>query len=874
MTPIEQSSLPRPSPSIRNRFLLTVAIVAPLLLGVLLGGPIVVRSLLDRVESDGVARRVKRARLHFAEQTELKRTEAMEYASGPLNWSFLERPDDPVAARRAREHLLERVPARSGDEAIGLWNRQRRPLLQWADSGTSGDLGVVDDALFSRLDREGALGGYAWTPAGLMIVGGAVVTPEPGHRDGAPYNGYLVVVEPVASKLLDHLSFELQNGLAIAPRGGSAPGGTPRTRKSKAGDSLYAAFEIPSLRGDVAAVAELGVSRVLVTRLIYVGDLVFIIAALAGGVGLVVAWQAIQRLLLRPIRQVAATLQEMERSGRLTLLEAAAPYHEWEAVSSVFNSAVEALRRTERARQAADQRAAAVVEASPAAIIGLDLEGRVTVWSPGAQRMFGFEATEVMGKPLPVVPPETAGTQAEMIYFLRQGRAPVTQQTLALRRNGNRLHVHVSAAPIRGNDAAPIGWVAIYTDMSELVRGNAERESLELQLRQMQKMEAIGSLAGGIAHDFNNLMAAVLMAASQLRWEMRDTPAAGQAVDTIERVSRRAVELTRGLLRVVRGGPREHRPFSVADTLDHLQRLCARTFGQGIRVELRMTPDLPLLKGDQGGIEQALLNLCINARDAMPQGGVLRLEAELRVLDAAAAAKIPQAAPGGYVVLTVSDTGLGMAPEVRARMFEPFFTTKAQGQGTGLGLSIVSGVVDAHGGAITMDTGPGEGTSISLFLPVEPGPGPTTADTLQPAAPRGSETILVVDDEGDLRTLVRRALEGFGYRVLTAENGRAGVAMLEEHADEVDLVLLDVMMPDMGGAEALRRMRALRPTLRVLVISGHQDGTSRREIGECGLEGFLGKPFVMDELAAAVREALDREQPVSGAGVLPRSQAW
>jgi signal transduction histidine kinase/ActR/RegA family two-component response regulator len=371
-----------------------------------------------------------------------------------------------------------------------------------------------------------------------------------------------------------------------------------------------------------------------------------------------------------------------------------------------------------------------------------------------------------------------------------------------------------------------------------------------------QKLEAIGALAGGVAHDFNNLLGAILVAVSSLREELGDT--VSESVETISQAGRRAAELTQQLLQFARRGSPLSRPVAPASVVASVERLCRRTFDPRVRIKVEVEQSAPTILGDPGQLEHALLNLCINARDAMPDGGTLRL-AVRRVTPAEAA--LHGLEPLEHVALSVTDTGTGIPPEIRDRLFEPFFTTKGAGRGTGLGLAIVYGTAKAHGGTVAVESEVGRGTRFDLYLPADGSPVAEAAATAPAiAAPTGRATILVVDDEAGLRSAVTRGLRRLGYHVHEGTDGRDGLRTFQQHADEIDAVLLDLTMPEIGGTEVFRRVREIRPNLPVIVTSGYAAGNELDELLAHGAT-FLPKPFELADMARAVADALGGRRP-------------
>jgi len=386
-----------------------------------------------------------------------------------------------------------------------------------------------------------------------------------------------------------------------------------------------------------------------------------------------------------------------------------------------------------------------------------------------------------------------------------------------------------------------------------------ERHLLEQQLRQSQKMEAVGRLAGGVAHDFNNLLM-VIKGHTELL--LNNLPSADQAkrkIEQIERAADRASSLTRQLLAFSRMQVLQPRVMNLNDVVEDMGKLLPRLIGEDIELVIRTAPDLGAIRADAGQMEQVIMNLAVNARDAMPGGGKLLIETSNTDLDSTYNDVHPIVRQGRYVLLAVSDNGIGMDAETQARIFEPFFTTKEQGKGTGLGLATVYGVVKQSGGFIWVYSELRRGTSFKIYLPRidQPLDQPGTALTVSDA-PRGTETILLAEDEQDVREVAREFLESGGYTVLEAKDGTEAVGLVEKHQGDIDLLITDMVMPGITGQELALRLREIRPNLRMLYMSGYSDGAALNSALSDSSVRLLTKPFSRSALLRAVKELLKR----------------
>jgi len=410
-------------------------------------------------------------------------------------------------------------------------------------------------------------------------------------------------------------------------------------------------------------------------------------------------------------------------------------------------------------------------------------------------------------------------------------------------REGDRtVHIYNVVTPIR-QDGVVRGIMGMNMDITD-------RKNLEQQLLQSQKLESLGTLAGGIAHDFNNILGIIMGHAALLGEVSQDPPRLARSTGAIEKAAKRGAALVRQILTFARKANVAFEQVNLNDIATELGRMIEETFPRTIAITLALSPDLPPVRGDRTQLHQTLLNLCVNARDAMPSGGSLTVATE-RV-------RREGAEQGWYARLTVADTGSGMDEQTKGRIFEPFFTTKEPGRGTGLGLSVVYGIVHSHRGLIAVESAPGKGTRFVLDFPI-----PASAAAEQDAAREadharhgGTETLMVVEDEELLSELLKASLEALGYTVVVAGNGDQALGMYESVGEEIDLVISDLGLPGMSGRELYEKIRAIRKDARVIIATGYIDPETRTELLNLGACGFIQKPYLPDEVARAVREAL------------------
>lgn len=484
-------------------------------------------------------------------------------------------------------------------------------------------------------------------------------------------------------------------------------------------------------------------------------------------------------------------------------------------------------------------------------ILVTDDKGRITQLNPAMEEMLGTRLEALRGRDARSSLRFLDGERGELLDFDPIGRviatrAPVAQPagTWLQRADGTAVLVAENAAPILDDQQQVIGAVAVLRDITE-------QEALAEQLRQSQKMDAIGQLAGGVAHDFNNMLGGIMGAAEVLEEELGPDHGSLSLVTMITDATRRAADLTGKLLAFSRKRGVLSTAIEIHAIIDEALALFERTIDRRIALTREFHPEPLVVVGDPQQIQNAVLNLAINARDAMPDGGDLVVTTARVPLDATWCDTSPfDLEPGQYVRISVRDTGEGISAELQQRIFEPFFTTKGEHRGTGLGLAAVYGTMASHHGACALQSEPGAGTRFELYFPLADESAVRTAPDPEPVEP-GSGCVLVVDDEEMIRTTAKMILTAQGYEVLLAGDGQEGVDAFRRHADRISVVVLDVVMPRMSGRDAFRAMREIDPDVRVILASGFV----RDRIDDEGLAGFIGKPFSRHELLSTVQDA-------------------
>jgi hypothetical protein len=518
-------------------------------------------------------------------------------------------------------------------------------------------------------------------------------------------------------------------------------------------------------------------------------------------------------------------------------------------VARQLASAVE-IKRNELALRQSEARYRSLVQSSVYGIYRCSLEGRFLDVNPAVIAMLGYESAEEV---LLLDPEKQVFAQAEeharlFEEFRRTGRLD-GMEVKWRRKDGSAIMVRISGRAASSADEPADVLEAIAEDVTD-------RRLLEDQFRQAQKMEAVGRLAGGVAHDFNNLLMVISGYAEVILSKLDANHPLLEKGRAIQQAADRATTLTRQLLAFSRKQLLELKVVDVNTIVADMERLLRPLIGENIELVAELAPDAGHTRADAGQLEQVLMNLVVNAKDAMPYGGTLTVHTQKVMVDDDHRRGPTFIRPGAYVLLSVRDTGMGMDKETQSRIFEPFFTTKELGKGTGLGLSTVYGIVKQSGGYVLVQSEVGQGSTFQIYLPrVEPAAEDHPAPALR-AACGGSETVLLVEDEESVRQLVRDTLAGNGYRVIEAENGEAGLAVAAKHDAAIDLIITDVVMPGMGGREMVKQLTQVRPAAKVLYLSGYTEDAVISEGTAESSTAFLQKPFTLQNLSRKVREVL------------------
>jgi two-component system, cell cycle sensor histidine kinase and response regulator CckA len=511
-------------------------------------------------------------------------------------------------------------------------------------------------------------------------------------------------------------------------------------------------------------------------------------------------------------------------------------------------------KRAEREREEAEARVreqAALLNKARDAILVIDTSGNITFWNAGAERLYGWSPDEAIQRINALALSKFDETKHQEALRTTLGQEEWHGELTQTTKEGRSLFVESRWSLIRDNDNKPKSILIINTDITE-------RKKLEAQFLRSQRLESIGTLAGGIAHDLNNVLTPILVSLKLLREMKGETP--GEILDTLETSAHRGASIVQQVLSFARGVEGEKALLQVKHPLNEVLRIAKDVFPRTLEIRLHFDPELWPVNGDTTQLHQVFMNLVVNARDAMPNGGRLTVEAKNTEIDENYSRMQSEAKPGSYVVVSVADTGVGIAPAVLPKIFEPFFTTKAIGKGTGLGLSTTAGIVRSHGGFVTVYSELGKGSCFKIYLPAAETKAQAKRDSaVETKLPQGKgELIMVVDDEAAIREIIKVTLENNGYRVLTANDGTEAVASFATQKKKPPVVMVDLMMPFMDGMATIRALQKLDPTTRFIGISGLMDQARIGQLNEIGGVTFIAKPFTTEQVLEVLTGVLHR----------------
>ncbi|MEO7426423.1 MAG: PAS domain S-box protein [Fibrobacteria bacterium] len=518
-----------------------------------------------------------------------------------------------------------------------------------------------------------------------------------------------------------------------------------------------------------------------------------------------------------------------------------------------LQTALQAELKQRRLHEQESQQYSAIVRTSSDAIISKDLNSIVTSWNKGAEAIFGYSTEEMIGKSITLlIPANLQDEEGIILARIRNGETIKHYETVRQRKDGKLIQISLTISPIKDSAGNIVGASKIARDITDI-------KSTEEQLRQSQKMEAIGRLAGGIAHDFNNLLTSINGFTDMALAEVGKESEVADYLSEVKKSGERAAALTQQLLAYSRKQILSPKITNLNEVVTDMDRMLRRVIGEDVTIRTTLHPNLGTVRVDPTQVQQIIVNLAINARDAMPGGGTLALETANVFTDANSMSHHFDAPPGPFVRLSVRDTGTGMSPEVKARIFEPFFTTKPIGQGTGLGLSSVYGIVKQSGGGITFESEPGIGTTFNVFFPLVDSKERTADTGLAPAIPPlpSKGTVLLAEDEGAVRKFLASTLRRSGYKVLEAPDGAIALET-GRHAEKLDLLLTDVVMPGLNGGKLAEELKSIHPGIKILFVSGYTKDIISTGVMEGDKDAaFIQKPFSKEDILGKIAQLMN-----------------
>ena len=526
--------------------------------------------------------------------------------------------------------------------------------------------------------------------------------------------------------------------------------------------------------------------------------------------------------------------------------------------TSHYNYMFNKRRQADKALQASEEKYRAIVEGLEEGYFEIDLDQNLTFFNDPLCKILGYSRNELSGENARSFTSPATMRKMDQIYSrLQKTGEPIRVTDYdAISKTGASIALELTASLLRNSSGAPIGFRGVLRDVSERKEAEAKNRKLEIQVRQAQKMESIGTLAGGIAHDFNNILMGIQGNASLMGLKTEPGHPNYEKIKNIEMYVQSGTELTRQLLGFARRGKYHAIATDVNDVINKSATMFGRTKKE-IQIKMDLATDIWTVEVDRGQIDQALLNLYVNAWQAMPHGGDLYLKTENVVLDAEFVNSKPyKVDPGDYIKITVTETGIGIDMETRERIFEPFFTTKEMGRGTGLGLASVYGVIKNHGGYINVYSEIDQGTTFTIYLPASRKKIEKQIEKTVATLALGTGTILLIDDEEMIIKVGKELLQELGYDVLSARSGQEAMELYEKNADKIDLVIMDMIMPGMGGGETFDRLKKINPDIKVLLSSGYSINGQASKILERGCDGFIQKPFNLIQLSDKISQII------------------
>lgn len=591
----------------------------------------------------------------------------------------------------------------------------------------------------------------------------------------------------------------------------------------------------------------------VIIRALLVGTVLFICIFIP-------VWFLLNRMLIAPIDQLITTTSDIAE-GDLSREIKAGNTREFMNLSASLQHMRDSLRKNITDIEQKDEKIRALIACSPVALFSIDENQNVVIWTSSAERLLGWSSQEVLQKPLPAVPEDEKERFLTMCDEVLQGKVVKGLELKQLKKDGSLFDASLSCAPIKEGDGEIVGIMGALLDISDRIAKELEHQSVQEQLVQAQKMESIGRLAGGVAHDYNNMLS-VILGFAELTYNTLapGDPNAGNLQEII-RAAVKSADITKKLLAFARKETITPEVLDLNLQIDSTLKMLRRLIGEDIELQWKPDTDLGLILIDTVQVDQILANLCVNARDSMQDGGKISIETGNISIDDSYCWSHPTFAPGDFVFLRISDTGVGIDKDSLENIFEPFYTTKKAGEGTGLGLSTVYGIIKQNKGFINVYSELGNGTTFTIYLPRHDA-GQTAEPTVEmrPRYESRGETILLVEDERSILEMVKDMLEIQGYEVLIAESSETAIEAAREQSAQIDLLLTDVILHDMNGKELSQQITQIHPETKVVFMSGYPaDVITRRGILDEGTH-FLQKPFSQNELMKKLRNALKKEK--------------